>query len=270
LASSLKAAPATAVLVTALSLGACGHNPWGQSAALSERECMARAMYFESNRSSPDGMLAVGTVVMNRVQSPRYPKSVCQVVGQRSQFADGVLSKPVSGRSWTLALNAADRVLAGERHDEVGGAMFFHTAGHTFPYRNMAYVASAGGNVFYEKRPPGTFDPVHPSTLVARADPPSISRTAVARAAPRTQVAEAERPVRRPAPVRVAAAAEDDDEDERPAPRHRTSPDRSPTASREPIQLASANAPRRAKHQPSIEELIDADLGQAGPIPGRR
>ncbi len=31
--------------------------------------------------------------------------------------------------------------------------MFFHTAGHRFPYKNMHYVAAAGGNVFYEKTP---------------------------------------------------------------------------------------------------------------------
>ncbi len=33
----------------------------------SAQECMERAMYFESNRSSRDGLIAVGSVVMNRV-----------------------------------------------------------------------------------------------------------------------------------------------------------------------------------------------------------
>lgn len=39
----------------------------------SELDCMQRAMYFESNRSSRDGMVAVGTVVMNRVRVGRVP-----------------------------------------------------------------------------------------------------------------------------------------------------------------------------------------------------
>ncbi len=30
--------------------------------------------------------------------------------------------------------------------------MFFHAAGHRFPYDNMQYVLVAGGNAFYEKR----------------------------------------------------------------------------------------------------------------------
>ena len=120
--------------------------------ALTDHDCMMRVMYFESNRSSTEGMLAVGTTVMNRLDSPRYPKSVCAVVGQPRQFAPGVLDKPMNPREAVRAAAVADRVLAGERHPGVGEAMFFHTAGLTFPYTNMHYVLVAGGNAFYEKR----------------------------------------------------------------------------------------------------------------------
>ncbi|KAB0678884.1 cell wall hydrolase [Aureimonas leprariae] len=113
---------------------------------------MTRVMYFESNRSSHDGMLAVGTVVMNRKDSGRYPRSVCGVVGQKNQFAPGVLSKKM-GQGERLARQTAREVLLGARHEEVGRrAMFFHTAGYSYPYNNMHYVAIAGGNAFYEKR----------------------------------------------------------------------------------------------------------------------
>jgi hypothetical protein len=117
---------------------------------------MARAMYFESNRSSDEGMLAVGTVVMNRVESGQFPDSVCGVVGQKRQFAPGVLSKPMMERkSRERAYRVAEKVLAGKRHRGVGKeTMFFHTAGHAFPYKNMNYKLVAGGNAFYEKRTP--------------------------------------------------------------------------------------------------------------------
>ncbi len=116
---------------------------------------MTRVMYFESNRSSTEGMLAVGTTVMNRLDSPKYPKSVCAVVGQPHQFAPGALDKPMVPRLAARAASVADRVLAGERHPAMGpDAMFFHTAGLTFPYNNMHYVLEAGGNAFYEKRSP--------------------------------------------------------------------------------------------------------------------
>ncbi len=48
---------------------------------------MERVMYSESNRSSRDGMIAVGSVVMNRVQSEAYPDTICGVVTQSGQFA---------------------------------------------------------------------------------------------------------------------------------------------------------------------------------------
>lgn len=115
-----------------LLLAGCAGNP-----LLSDRECMTRAMYFESNRSSSDGMLAVGTTVMNRLAAPGYPKTVCGVVGQPRQYADGVLTKPMNARERDQVGAVADAVLAGQRHPQVGGAMFFHTAGLTFPYTNM-------------------------------------------------------------------------------------------------------------------------------------
>lgn len=120
---------------------------------LTERTCLMRAMYFESNRSSRDGMISVGTVVMNRVNSTAYPKTICGVVGQPNQFAPGVLTKPMTEpAAMARAGEAADAVLRGERAKKSKNAMFFHTAGLTFPYKNIHYVEVAGGNAFYEKR----------------------------------------------------------------------------------------------------------------------
>lgn len=145
-------------LLLPLALAGCIGAPGADEAfdALAQKdfgpaqECLARAMYFESNRSSTEGMLAVGTVVMNRVESPSYPNDVCAVVAQRNQFAPGVMTREMNaGRE--LAMETAQRVLSGERHASVDKAKFFHTAGLSFPYRNMNYKAIAGGNAFYEK-----------------------------------------------------------------------------------------------------------------------
>jgi hypothetical protein len=144
--------PSSRSVLTVLALGSlalmggCASMP-----TMSSEECLARAMYFESNRSSEEGMLAVGTVVMNRLESGRYPKSVCGVVGQPNQFAPGVLSKPM-GKGRDLAAKTARRVLRGERHPRVEKAMFFHTAGYSYPYSNMHYMTIQGGNAFYDKR----------------------------------------------------------------------------------------------------------------------
>lgn len=142
----LAAAAALTVSVSGCSL----FSPFG---GLSPKDCMTRAMYFESNRSSAEGMLAVGTVVMNRLNDREYPRTVCGVVGQKNQFAPGVMWKPMKeGRSKALAASMAERVLHGERHPGVQNAKHFHTAGLRFPYNNMFYVLEAGGLEFYEKR----------------------------------------------------------------------------------------------------------------------
>lgn len=121
-------------------------------------------MYFESNRSSRDGMIAVGSVVMNRVESNKFPDSVCGVVRQPKQFAPGIMTKRMKDQ--TRVREAAKAVLAGERHPLVGNAMFFHTAGYSYPYDNMHYVLTAGGNSFYEKRAPGNVtQPLPPGDL---------------------------------------------------------------------------------------------------------
>ncbi len=148
-------------------LGSCGHL---SGVATRDRDCMARVMYFESIRSSDEGMLAVGTVVMNRVESNKYPNSVCAVVGQPNQFAAGALSREMpAGRSRDRAYRVADQVLAGKRHRGVGKAMFFHTAGRTYSYSNMHYVAVAGGNAFYERNQTGRA--YIPRSVIAEAGP---------------------------------------------------------------------------------------------------
>lgn len=111
---------------------------------------MERAIYFEANRSSRPGMIAVGTVVMNRVNSGQYPRTVCGVVGQKNQFAPGVMTRKMPHVPQVRA--AAVAVMRGERHPGVRNAMFFHTYGHRFSYNNMHYVLVAGGNAFYERR----------------------------------------------------------------------------------------------------------------------
>jgi spore germination cell wall hydrolase CwlJ-like protein len=228
----LQGAVTCANLAALLALPSCGSLPSGGGSR--ERECMARVMYFESNRSSAEGMLAVGTVVMNRVESDKFPNSVCAVVGQKNQFAPGVLSKPMKeGRSKELAERVADQVLGGKRHRGVGKAMFFHTAGYNFPYKNMHYMVIAGGNAFYDKRNPPAGGRNRTQMEVAAATPRARPAAAV-------QVA-----TYRPPPVPQAPAAP-------PPPVPQT-----PAWSADPLLAA---VPQVAPPL-SIEELIFLDGG---------
>ncbi|WP_214471429.1 cell wall hydrolase [Mesorhizobium sp. dw_380] len=168
-----------------------------------DRECLERAMFFESNRSSRDGMIAVGTVVMNRLRSGQHGNTICEVVGEPGQFAPGVMTRPMNSRALPDVEEAADAVLKGERKAKLKNTMYFHTAGLRFPYNNMHYTMVAGGNAFYEKRgrnwqplpdepmvasvAPEMVKPAAPVTMVASAEPARPANTAV-RTAPAQQV----------------------------------------------------------------------------------
>ncbi|WP_420793455.1 cell wall hydrolase [Roseinatronobacter alkalisoli] len=134
-------------------LAGCGTSS-PRSPSATELDCMARAMYFESNRSSRDGMIAVGSVVMNRVQSDAFPDTICGVVGQKNQFAPGVMTKDMVSRAAPVVMAAAQSVYQGERHPDIADAKFFHAAWYQTSYNNMHYVVTTGGNAFYERRRP--------------------------------------------------------------------------------------------------------------------
>lgn len=54
---------------------------------LSREDCLALNMYHEARGESEKGMRAVSAVVINRVNSRKYPGTHCQVVFQYKQFS---------------------------------------------------------------------------------------------------------------------------------------------------------------------------------------
>ncbi|TPL98509.1 cell wall hydrolase [Mesorhizobium sp. B2-3-10] len=205
-----------AITPSFLSSRAYSHTP-------KDRECLERAMFFESNRSSRDGMIAVGTVVMNRLRSGNHGSTICQVVGEPGQFAPGVMTRSMNSRAMPDVEEAADAVLKGERKTKLKNTMYFHTAGLRFPYKNMHYTMVAGGNAFYEKRG-RNWQPLPDEPMIASAEQPAalpgVPATRVAsietvrpakasvRNAPAQQVymTAAAEPAAKPEPVRTAPA----------------------------------------------------------------
>ena len=214
-----------------------------------ERDCLGRAMYFESNRSDAEGLLAVGTVVMNRLEAAAFPNGgICAVVGQPRQFAPGVLTKKMDEKSLQKVAEVTDAVLDGQRHPKVGRAMYFHTAGLRFPYNNMHYVAVAGGNAFYEKRKPGAVEQAEPPALAtvlafASADVPPAPTMPVAAARVSTAAASLSAPVET-APVHATPAAA--------APDHRAAPIRTARAAAEEKPAPVAKAPKAARSRVAL------------------
>jgi hypothetical protein len=125
--------------------------------------CLAEAIYFEARGESLAGQMAVGEVVLNRVDSARFPSSVCEVVSQgaggdlhRCQFSyecDGVPEVITERDSFGVAGKIAWLLLEGRPRVLTDGATFYH-ATYVSPRWARRFVRSAriGEHIFY--RPP--------------------------------------------------------------------------------------------------------------------
>ena len=106
--------------------------------------CMAFNIYHEANNQSMLGQIAVGQVVMNRVEDSRFPDTVCEVVKQAvtykgtdkpvlhkcqfSWYCDGKKDEPnYDSKAWSKALKYAVVVLGGDiTLDFTDGATHYH------------------------------------------------------------------------------------------------------------------------------------------------
>jgi len=65
-----------------------------------EAWCLAQNIYYEARGSNRADRIAVADVVLNRVQDTRYPNTVCGVVRQGKQYADGRMIRNKCQFSW--------------------------------------------------------------------------------------------------------------------------------------------------------------------------
>jgi hypothetical protein len=126
-------------------------------------DCLTSAVYYEAATEPLAGRQAVAQVVLNRVESPGFPKSVCGVVYQGAQrvsgcqfsFAcDGSEARRPIPRLWSQAEQVAQAALGGYVDPDIAGATHYH-ADYVSPYWRWSLVETGriGRHVFY--RPPG-------------------------------------------------------------------------------------------------------------------
>ncbi len=110
-----------------------------------DRYLLANLIYCEAGGEPYEGQVAVGSVVMNRVLSSKFPNTIAGVIYQKGQFS------PVKSGRLSLALKvnkatdkcyrAADEAMAGVTN--VGNCVFFRT-----PIPGLKGI-SIGGHIFY-------------------------------------------------------------------------------------------------------------------------
>ncbi len=122
-------------------------------------QCLKTALYFEARGETLKGQFAVAEVILNRVDSPAYPKTVCGVVGQSGggscQFSyncDGARdvmqdeeAAEVAGRIARVMLDGAPRALT-------AGATHFHTRAVRPSWaKRFPQTAAIGAHLFYRQ-----------------------------------------------------------------------------------------------------------------------
>jgi N-acetylmuramoyl-L-alanine amidase len=118
----------------------------------SEEKCLASAIFYEARSESFKGQLAVAQVILNRVESGRFARSICGVVLQPGQFSfvrgGAIPSINKGSKDWREALAIARIAQAKLHRSGANDALFFH-ATHVSPKWRLSRVAAIGNHVFY-------------------------------------------------------------------------------------------------------------------------
>lgn len=106
-------------------------------------DLLARVITHESRNQPLTGKMAVGNVILNRVNSSKFPNTVAEVIYSPNQFPGATNVTPNEE-----SILAARLVLEGA--NVVPGAYYFNGAGKScWASRNKAHIATIAGHSFY-------------------------------------------------------------------------------------------------------------------------
>lgn len=114
--------------------------------------CMAKNIYHEARDQGITGMLLVGHVTMNRVESSQFPDTICNVVYQSKQFSWVHTKKDHRAHEtefWNISLDIANRVM-NRTWDRSQGALYFYNPDLVSPgwARKMQVTVTENDHVF--------------------------------------------------------------------------------------------------------------------------
>lgn len=129
-----------------------------------ELECLTRNIYFEAGNEPFEGKVAVAQVTLNRVQSGKFPASVCGVVYQKNVFYEKVICQfswycegnnkvklRVKNESWKESEIVARKVLLeGFRLPSLTEAIYYH-ADYVNPGWKKPKIDKIGRHIFYSE-----------------------------------------------------------------------------------------------------------------------
>ena len=131
-------------------------------ASLTEQaSCLAEALYFEARGESVVGQFAVAEVIMNRVDSPSFPNSICGVIHQGTgrkyacQFTytcDGHPEHIGEPAAYAQVSKVASLMARGADRPLTDGATYYHTHNVSPSWaRKFARTTTIGVHHFYRR-----------------------------------------------------------------------------------------------------------------------
>lgn len=113
-------------------------------------QCLSEALYFEARGEGVQGQKAVAEVIMNRVDHPRFPKTVCGVVNQRGQFTYNKSGRIREKGTYARVHKIAQAALSGAPRTLTNGATYFHTRAVKPSWtRRFERTTRIGAHIFY-------------------------------------------------------------------------------------------------------------------------
>jgi spore germination cell wall hydrolase CwlJ-like protein len=129
--------------------------------------CLARNVYWEAASEPFEGKVAVAQVTMNRMNSGKFPDTVCGVVHQKTTVYNKIVcqfswlcennyrTKPVHRKMYEESEEVAKMVmLEGFRLKTLNDALYYH-ADYVNPRWKLEKVTQIGRHIFYKDKSNG-------------------------------------------------------------------------------------------------------------------
>lgn len=125
--------------------------------------CMARNIYHEARGEDQAGQIAVAYLTLNRVESTRFPDTICDVVTedrgprahdcQFSWWCDGKSDKPNDQDAYEKAMKVAIQTMTGRVENPVPAATHYYAPDKASPgwALKLAEVAVIGNHRFMQE-----------------------------------------------------------------------------------------------------------------------
>lgn len=126
-------------------------------------ECLALNIYREAGHEPFQGKVAIAQVTLNRVVDPRFPKTVCGVVYEKTVIYSKVIcqfswycdanhrNRKINDAAYSDSYSVAKKVyLEGFRLDTLKQALYYH-ADYINPNWKLEKIIKIGNHIFYRK-----------------------------------------------------------------------------------------------------------------------